>query len=35
MLCPFRRRRVIFVNASMVLWLLRAVCSSRAVAFAA
>ena len=28
MLCPFRRRRVIFVNASMVLWWLRAVCSS-------
>jgi len=32
MLCPFRRRRVIFVRASIVLWLLRAVSSRRVIA---
>jgi len=35
MLCPFRRRRVILVSASMVLWWLCAVCRSRVIAFAA
>jgi len=35
MLCPFSRSRVILVNASMVLWWLRAVCSSCVIAVAA